>query len=57
MFETDAHNNIGRFCAVRGNGGRKWRVKTAVKGGRYLVRDVVTGQHRVVSHRSMTSLY
>jgi hypothetical protein len=57
MFETDRFGNVSRMCVLRGHGRGLWRVQTAVKGGRYLVRNVDTKQCRVVPHGAMTSLY
>lgn len=57
MFTQDMHNNIGRRCTIDATTGRVWRVHTAVTGSRYLVRNYVTGEHRVVTHRQMTNLY
>lgn len=57
MFIQDTHNNTGRFCSVDATSGRTWRVQVAVAGSRYLVRNVQTGEHRVVAHRAMSNLY
>lgn len=57
MFTKDLNNNIGRYCTVDATSGRVWRVQTAVTGSRYLVRNVETGERRVVSHRVMSNLY
>lgn len=58
MFVTDPMNNVRRLCSVRGLPGyRQWQVKSRVAGGRYLVKNLETGEHRVVTIESMTSLY
>jgi hypothetical protein len=58
MFVPDLHNNRGRLCSLPGDTvPRRWLVRNAVSGGRYLVRHVGTGRCRVVPHRSMSSLY
>jgi hypothetical protein len=59
VFIEDIHNNIGRYCSLRGDQatGRSWRVQAAVKGGQYVVRHATTGEHRVVSSSAMSSLY
>lgn len=57
MFTQDMHNNIGRYCTIDAATGRVWRVHTAVTGSRYLVRNVDTGERRVVPLRQMTNLY
>lgn len=57
MFTTDLLNNIGRHCTIGTGEGRVWRVRTAVTGSRYLVRNYRTGEYRTVSHRRMSNLY
>lgn len=58
MFTEDRFNNIGRLCSLHGDTvSRRWRVKTAVVGYRYLVRHLDSGEHRVVDSNRMTSLY
>lgn len=58
MFTTDPYNNLGRGCSIHGtNTGRVWQVLRAVKGDRYLVRNVRTGEHLTVSLARMTNLY
>lgn len=59
MFVPDLHNNIGRWCSVNdgARAGRVWRVRTAVTGRRYLVRNVETGEFRTVSNRVLSNLY
>jgi len=57
MFTTDLYNNLGRHCAIDNIAGRAWRVQRAVKGDRYLVRNVLTGEHRTVSLAGMYGLY
>ncbi|WP_158943560.1 hypothetical protein [Streptomyces sp. NRRL S-378] len=58
MFTVDLMNNINRVCCVRSVvGGREWKVRRAVVGDRYLLRNVRTGEHRTVPVRDMHSLY
>lgn len=58
MFVQDGMNNLRRLCSLRGTDtGRRWQVRAAVAGGRYLVRHVDSGEHRVVLHSLMTNLY
>lgn len=58
MFTTDIHNDIGRYCTVRGDkSGRVWKVKTAVTDGRYLVRNTKTGDTKTVPHKDLSNLY
>ncbi len=58
MFVADRFNNVGRRCSLRGDlQSRRWKVRTAVAGYRYLVRNCDTREYRVVTSREMTSLY
>lgn len=57
MFTKDLHNNVGRHCTVDATSGRVWRVRAAVTGSRYLVRNYRTGEFRTVAHRVMSNLY
>jgi hypothetical protein len=54
----DIHNNVGRYCSVRGDAsGRDWRVQNAIKGNRYIVNNILTLENRVVAHAELTNLY
>lgn len=59
----DLHNNVGRCASLAGDSNaRQWRVETPlwVPGEgttNYIVRNVMTGQYRVVSLTDMGSLY
>lgn len=60
MFTVDLNNNVGRYAALKdgSNQGRIWRVQTAVTGHRYLVRNIHTGECRVVNSRTdISQLY
>lgn len=58
MFIVDTANNLRRLCTPPGDAhGRRWRVRTAVHSGRYLVRHLDTNRYRVVSTASMQNLW
>jgi hypothetical protein len=64
MFTIDRFNNVGRRCNLNGDhsGYRRWAVRTAVTGtpsdySRYMVRNLDTGEYRVVATALMSALY
>lgn len=58
MFVSDTMNNVRRLCSLPGDvRPRRWVVRTAVAGYRYLVRNVDTGEYRVTRQDDMRSLY
>lgn len=63
MFVVDIHNNIGRYCHVRGEFGR-FVIKNAVKlkdfrgtVTHYLVKNLKTDKFLVVNLYEMTNVY
>lgn len=58
MFTHDTMNNLRRRCSLPGDQrSRRWQIKTAFTGRRYLVRNLDTGKYRVVPRDGMHSLY
>lgn len=55
--EEDRHNNVGRFCSVRGEAGTGWRVMASLTGNQYLVHNATTRQFRAAPHAALSNLY